>query len=58
MQWYTKVGNLTTKMKVKIKISLLEFSVKKIVTWEYHVDESTQISNNMVFAIKQLTKLG
>ena len=33
MQYYTKAGNITTNLKVKIDFTVTEFNVKQILTW-------------------------
>ena len=38
-QWKTQVGNITTYHKVKVSFCIHEFSVIKIVMWEYHWDD-------------------
>ena len=40
--WENKDGNLRTSKKVGVDFCLLESSVKKIMTWKYHVDEPTK----------------
>ena len=47
VQWYTQAGNLITDLKVKIYLSLSEFSTTKIMMWECHVDDSNKIRCNM-----------
>ena len=42
MQWPTQAGSNTTNLKVKIDFILPELSVKKIVTWNCHVDDSSK----------------
>ena len=39
MQWQKQADNITTNMKVKIDLTLPEFSATKIVMWDFYVDE-------------------
>ena len=57
MKWHTQTGNITTNMKVKIYLTLLEFSTTKIVTWECHMYESTKVRYNMILGIYVLKAL-
>ena len=38
--WSTQVGELQTKYKSNIEILLPKFDATKIITWEFHVDNS------------------
>ena len=40
MKWNTQVGNILSNKKAKVNFFLPEFSVTKIVTWEFHADYS------------------
>ena len=42
MQWHTQAGKITTNLKVKIDFTLTELSATKIVTWDFHMDESAK----------------
>ena len=42
MQWHMQVVSLTKNMIDKIDFILPEFSMTKIMTWDCHVDESTE----------------
>ena len=42
MQWKTQAGNITTNLKVKIFLTIPEFSATKKVTWLFNVDDSTK----------------
>ena len=48
MQLQTQACNLTTYMKVKIKFTLPELRVTKIMTWECHVDYSAKGIYNII----------
>ena len=48
MQWHTQAGKITNNMKVKIYFTSPEFSAKKIVTWNCHVDDPTKGRYNMI----------
>ena len=43
MQWHTQTGNITTNLKVKIDFTLPEFSATKLLTCNFHVDETAKI---------------
>ena len=40
--WKTQAGKFTTSKKVNIYICVPEFSATKIVTWKFHVAESSK----------------
>ena len=42
MQWHTQAGNTTTDLKVKVDFTLPALNATKIVTRNYHVDESAK----------------
>ena len=48
MQWHTQAVNITNNLKVRIYSTLPEFSVTKIVTWGFHVDDSTKSRYDMI----------
>ena len=50
--------NITTNLKVKVDLTLSEFSTKKIVMWECHVDDSSKGKCYMILDKYILTKLG
>ena len=58
MQWNTKDGNITTNLKVIIYFALPVLSVKNVVTWKCHVDDSTKGSYDMILGRYILTQLG
>ena len=58
MQRHTQAGNITTNLKVKIYLTLPEFILMKIVTWECHVDESGKSRYYMILGRYILTALG
>ena len=55
MQWHTHEGNITTNLKVKIDFTLPELRATKIVTWNFHVDESAKGRYEMILGINLLT---
>ena len=52
------MGGLTTNHKVEANFCLLEFRMTKIVTWECHADESSEIRYDMVLGRDILTAFG
>ena len=46
--WETQYGKFATSKKVNVDFCLPEFSAKKIGTWKFHVDESTNGTYNMI----------
>ena len=58
MQCYTQVGDIITKIKVKIDFTLPEFFMTKIVTWECYVDYSAKVRYNMILGRYLLRELG
>ena len=48
VQWHMQSGNITTNIKLQIYFTLSEFSAMKIVTWNFHVDESDKITHDMI----------
>ena len=55
-QWKMKPRKYTTNQQVKANFCLPEFSVTKIVMWECHVDDSSEIRYNMKGAQHLLMK--
>ena len=55
IQWYTQAGNLTIGLKVNLYLTFPEFRAMKIVTWEFHVDESSKGRYHMILGGYQLT---
>ena len=47
-QFKTQAENITTDQKLKIYFTLPEFSPTKIVTWNFHVDASTNSKYDIV----------
>ena len=43
-----KASNLTTNQKVKVNFCLPDFGMTKIVTWECHVDKSSEIRYDII----------
>ena len=48
MQWHTQVGSITTNLKVKIDFTLPEIIRTEIVTWNFHVDDSTRARYDII----------
>ena len=48
MQWNMQAGKITTNLKVKIDFTLPELSLKEIVMWYFHVDESAKGGYDMI----------
>ena len=57
-QWKIQVGNIATNKKVKVYFTLPEFTMKKIMTSNFHVDDSVKIRFNMILYIYLLSELG
>ena len=57
LQWHTQAGNNNTNIKVEVKFTLPKVSVKIVVTWKCHVDESTKGRYDMILGKYVLTKL-
>ena len=58
MQWHTQVGIITTNIKVEIYFTLPKISATKIVTWNFHVDDSAKGGYDMILGRYLLTALG
>ena len=58
MQWHTQVGIITNNIKVEIYFTLPEISATKIVTWNFHVDDSAKGGYDMILGRYLLTALG
>ena len=58
MQWHTQSCNTTTNLKVKIYFTLNDFSMTKIVMWEFHMGDSTKGIYDMLLGRYLLTVLG
>ena len=46
--WQTQTGKFTTNNMTMVDFFLPEFSVTKIVTYKFHVDDSTEMRYNMI----------
>ena len=57
VQWKTCVGNITTNLTNKIDFTLPEFSVTKIVTWNYHAGEFSKGIYDLILGRDILTVL-
>ena len=55
--WETQAGKFTTSKKVNIDFFSPDFSATKIVTWKFHVDESTNGIYDMILGRDLLTAL-
>ena len=58
VQWKIQAVDPITNLKVKIYFTLPEFSLTKVVTWEFHVYNSYKIRYYVIFARYILTALG
>ena len=58
IQWNTQQGIITMNIKVKIDLTSPELSVEKIVTWNYHMYDSTNGRYDMILGRYLLTYLG
>ena len=48
MQCNTEAGKITTNINVKIDFTLPKISATNVVTWNFHVDESTKGRYDMI----------
>ena len=55
MQWNTQAGNITTNPKVKVDFTIPALSATNVVTWRFHVDESTKSRYDMILGHYILT---
>ena len=58
IQWHKQANNITTNIKVKIDFTLPKISATKIVTWDFHVDESDKGRCYTILGRDILTALG
>ena len=58
MQWHTQSSNITNNHKVEVVLTLLAFSAKNVVMWEFHVDDSAKGRCSMILWRDLLTELG
>ena len=58
MQWQTQAGNITTKFKVKVNFTLPALNATNVVTWKFHVDDSTRCRYDMILGRDILIELG
>ena len=56
--WKNQAGKFTTSKKVNIEFCLPKFSATNIVTWKFHVDESTNGRDYMILGRDLITALG
>ena len=47
-KWHKQAGIITTNIKVKIYLNLHGIIVTKIVTWNFHVDNSAKGRNGII----------
>ena len=52
---HTKSGKITNNLKVKIDFTLTEIIATRILTWTFHVDDSTKGRYNMILGRYLLT---
>ena len=57
MQSQKQEGNINTYLKVKIDFTLPKLSTMKIVTWNWHVDDSDKVRYDMILGRDSLTGL-
>ena len=57
MQCHTPTGSITTNLKVNILFILPEITGTKIVTWNFHVDDSAKVRYDMILGIYPLTAI-
>ena len=55
IQWHTQAGNITANLKVNVDFTLPALSTKNVVTWKFHVDESTKDMYDMILVRDLLT---
>ena len=58
MKWHTQAGNITTNLKVKIDLTLPEFSATEMMKWNYHVDESAKDRYDIILVREELYIIG
>jgi hypothetical protein len=58
--WSTMGGKFTTNKTVFVTFSLLEFNLKKQISWEFHVDDRSESSStyDMIMGRDLLGELG
>ena len=54
IQYLTQEGSITTNLKLEIYFTLPELNATKIVTWNYHVDESAKGRYDIILGIDLL----
>ena len=57
LQWHLQDINTTTNLSVKVDFTLTALSVKNIVTWKCHVDDSAKGRYDMILGRDILTQL-
>ena len=57
MKWHMQAGIITTNIKVKIYFTLYELSARKMVTWDFHGDDSSKGRYDMIIGRDLLTAL-
>ena len=57
MQWHTQARNITTNIKVTVDSTLPTLSMKNVMTWKCHVDDSAKGIYNMILGRYLLTEL-
>ena len=55
MKCHTKVGYITTNIKVKADFTLPILSATNFVTWKCHVDDSAKVRYDMILGQYLLT---
>ena len=57
MQCHMQSGNITTNLKFKIEFSLPDLSATRILTWNFHVDDSAKVRYYVVLGRDILPEL-
>ena len=55
IQWNTQAVNITTALKVEIYFTLPALRATTVVTWNFHVDDSTKGRYDMILGRDLLT---
>ena len=48
MQHHTQAGNIIADLKVEVNVTPPEISATNVVTWKFHVDDSTKCIYDMI----------
>ena len=58
IKWNTQLGRTTTNLKVKIDFTLPDLNDMNVVTWNFHVDDSSKGRYDMILGRDPLPYLG